>query len=83
MFEISFTEWVGYLASLVLMSSFIMKRINTLRIVNSVGCLLFVIYGFMLATSWPIIITNAFILGVNIYYLSKKDRTPKTINSDD
>lgn len=71
MMEIPLTEWVGYLASLVLMSSFIMKKINALRIVNSIGCLLFVIYGFMLTTAWPVIITNAFIMGVNIFYLTK------------
>jgi uncharacterized protein with PQ loop repeat len=71
MFDIPLTEWVGYLASLVLMISFLMKNINTLRIINSTGCLLFVVYGFMLATSWPIIISNTFILGVNIYYLMK------------
>lgn len=71
MFDISLTEWTGYLASLILMISFLMKNINTLRIINSVGALLFVIYGFMLATSWPVIITNTFILGINIYYLAK------------
>ena len=71
MFGIPLTEWVGYLASLVLMISFLMKSIHKLRIINSVGALLFIVYGFMLATSWPIIISNAFILGVNIYYLSK------------
>jgi uncharacterized protein with PQ loop repeat len=75
MFDISLTEWVGYLASLVLMVSFLMKNINTLRIVNSMGCLLFVVYGFMLATSWPIIISNSFILGVNIFYLIKHFRS--------
>lgn len=75
MFDISMTEGVGYLASLVLMISFLMKNINTLRIINSTGCLLFVIYGFLLATSWPIIISNSFILGVNIYYLTKHFRT--------
>ena len=74
MFDISLTELVGYLASLVLMVSFLMKNINTLRIINSMGCLLFVVYGFMLATSWPIIISNTFILGVNIYYLTKHFR---------
>jgi hypothetical protein len=71
MFDISLTEWIGYLASLVLMISFSMKNIIKLRFINSLGAILFVIYGFMLATSWPIIITNVFILGVNIYYLSK------------
>ncbi len=71
MFGIPLTEWAGYLASLVLMISFLMKNINTLRIINSVGAVLFILYGIMLATSWPIIISNTFILGVNIYYLSK------------
>lgn len=75
MFNISVTEWIGYLASLVLMISFLMKNINTLRIINSIGAILFVIYGIMLVTSWPIIITNTFILGVNIYYLTKHFRS--------
>jgi uncharacterized protein with PQ loop repeat len=75
MFDISITEWVGYIASLVLMISFLMKNINTLRIINSIGAILFVIYGIMLVTSWPIIITNTFILGVNIYYLTKHFRS--------
>jgi uncharacterized protein with PQ loop repeat len=75
MFDISMTEWVGYLASLVLMISFLMKNINTLRIINSIGAILFVIYGILLVTSWPIIITNTFILGVNIYFLSKHLRS--------
>lgn len=75
MFDISMTEWVGYLASVVLMISFLMKNINTLRIINSIGAVLFIIYGIMLVTSWPIIITNTFILGVNIYFLSKHFRS--------
>lgn len=75
MFDISLTEWVGYLASSILMISFLMKNINTLRIINSIGAILFVVYGIMLVTSWPIIITNTFILGVNIFYLIKHFRT--------
>ncbi|MGV1013261.1 MAG: uroporphyrinogen decarboxylase [Flavobacterium sp.] len=74
MFDISFTEWIGYAASLVLMISFLMKNIITLRIINSIGALLFVAYGIMLAISWPIIISNTFILGVNAYYLTKHFR---------
>jgi len=75
MFDISLTEWIGYLASLVLIISFLMKNISTLRIINSIGALLFVVYGIMLVTSWPIIITNTFILGVNIFYLLKHFRS--------
>ncbi|WP_372793187.1 uroporphyrinogen decarboxylase [Lutibacter sp.] len=74
MLGITITEWVGYIASIVLIISFMMKNVNTLRIVNSVGALLFVVYGIMLTTSWPIIITNSFILALNTYYLTKKDK---------
>lgn len=69
---ITITEWVGYTASLALVISFMMKNINTLRIINSLGAVLFVVYGIMLQTSYPIIITNAFILMVNVYYLTYK-----------
>ncbi len=69
---ISITEWVGYLASLALIISFMMKNVNNLRIVNSIGAILFVVYGIMLSISWPIIITNGFILMANIYYLTFK-----------
>lgn len=69
---ITITEWVGYAASLALIISFMMKNINTLRIINSLGAIFFVVYGIMLSTSYPIIITNGFILMVNIYYLTFK-----------
>jgi cytosine/uracil/thiamine/allantoin permease len=63
------TELVGYLAMLLLLISFLMKDIRHLRKLNTVACTLFVAYGFMLSTSWPIIISNASIMGINIYYL--------------
>ena len=69
---IAITEWVGYLASFALIISFLMKKIYTLRVINSVGALLFIVYGVMLDISWPIIITNGFILLANIFYLAKK-----------
>lgn len=70
MLTITLVDGIGYLASIVLMVSFLMKSINTLRIVNSIGATLFVIFGFLLPEGGiPIIITNAFILGVNVYYL--------------
>jgi len=72
---ITITEWIGYLASLVLIVSFMMKNVSTLRIINSIGAILFVVYGIMLNISWPIIITNVFILFANIYYLFFKKNT--------
>jgi uncharacterized protein with PQ loop repeat len=72
---VEFTEWVGYLASIVLIISFMMKNVSSLRIINSFGAVLFIAYGILLTTSWPIIITNVFILLVNIYYLTSKKKT--------
>jgi len=64
-------EWVGYFAMVTLMVSFLMKDIKNLRYINTVGCISFVVYGVMLG-SYPVIITNAFIALVNMYYLFVK-----------
>ncbi len=63
---------IGYAAMIALMLSFTMKDIKKLRIINTVGCILFVVYGLML-NSWPIVITNAFITIVNFYHLTKRN----------
>ncbi|AUS05870.1 uroporphyrinogen decarboxylase [Tamlana carrageenivorans] len=63
-------EWLGYLATAVVLISFLTKSLKKLRIVNSAGCLLFVLYGIALSpSSMPIIITNSAICCINIYYL--------------
>jgi len=73
--ELSLTEWVGYAASIGVLVSFLMKNLNTLRKVNSIGCALFIVYGFMLPirVGMPIIITNVVILLINAYSLLKKE----------
>lgn len=72
-FGISIVELTGYAAMATVLVSFLMKSVIKLRIINSVGCLIFIIYGFLLEPySWPIIITNTFIFGINIYYLKFK-----------
>lgn len=74
--EITAVEWVGYAASIGVLVSFLMKEINTLRKVNSIGCALFVLYGLMLPIKigLPIIITNVVILIINLYSLLKKTK---------
>lgn len=70
-------DLVGYAASIVVLLAFFMKNINTLRIVNSVGCALFILYGFLFESpNLPIIITNVGILLVNGYYLLLKKEEP-------
>lgn len=69
--DFSLTEIIGYLASLVVLCSFTMKDIKKLRIVNGAGCALFVVYGFLLHYSYPIIITNVCIIGIHVWYLTR------------
>ncbi|MGY8949366.1 MAG: uroporphyrinogen decarboxylase [Flavobacteriales bacterium] len=69
---IELTEWVGYLAMTVLLISFMMKNVTKLRVINSVGCMFFVIYG-SLISQYPIVITNAAIILINFYYLFFKN----------
>ena len=59
--SLSLIDLFGYSATFVLMISFTMKNIFSLRIINSIACLLFIAYGFLLSVSWPIIISNTFI----------------------
>ncbi|NQX85202.1 MAG: YgjV family protein [Flavobacteriaceae bacterium] len=69
---ITITEWTGYIAMILLLISFMMKDVKRLRIINSIACAFFVVYGFLLATSWPIIISNGAIIVINLYYLFVK-----------
>ena len=72
---ISSVEWIGYAAMVTVLISFLMKLVNKLRIVNSLGCLLFVFYGILLdPLSMPIIITNTAIFCINLYYLLQKKK---------
>lgn len=66
------SEWIGYAATAVLLSSFTMKTLKSLRIINSVACFMFIVYGILLSWAWPIIISNAAIFAINIYYLILK-----------
>jgi hypothetical protein len=72
--SISITEYLGYVASIVIMISFVMKNVITLRFINVIGGLLFIVYGVLLSMSIPIIATNTFVVGVNVYYLIKHYR---------
>ncbi len=59
---------VGYVASFFVAISFLFKDIKTIRWVNLIGCSVFILYGSLLPSK-PVIFTNTFIVGVQIYYL--------------
>ncbi|RNL93051.1 uroporphyrinogen decarboxylase [Sinomicrobium pectinilyticum] len=75
--NVAMAEWVGYAASAGILVSFLMQDILKLRLINAVGCLLFTIYGFLLADpSVPVIVTNFTIFIVNLYFIYRM-RKPK------
>ncbi|MDO9629645.1 MAG: hypothetical protein Q7I99_07065 [Acholeplasmataceae bacterium] len=69
-------EWLGYVASLIVLLSLLMSSVKRLRWINLGGSLLFAVYGFAIG-ALPVGFMNAGIVIINIYYLyqmySKKD----------
>jgi uncharacterized protein with PQ loop repeat len=63
-----FSTYLGYAASGAVLISFLMKSMNVLRTVNTIGCLLFIAYGISIQ-SIPVVVTNAAIVCINLYYL--------------
>ena len=69
---------IGYLATFITGLSFMMKDIKTLRLVNALGCMIWIVYGVLLHSE-PIIITNIGIFGIHFSkllkdtYLNKND----------
>ena len=61
---------LGYLAFILLAISLLVNNEIRFHWLNSLGSLSFVLYGLMI-DAFPIIITNGFLLCINIYYLIK------------
>lgn len=69
-------QWIGYLASVIIVVSMMMNSLVKFRWINLIGALLFSIYGFMIGAI-PVGILNGIIVLVDAYYLwmmySKKE----------
>jgi hypothetical protein len=63
-------ELFGYLASAIVAVSLTMTSLLRLRVINLVGAALFTTYG-VLIEAWPVVALNAFIVVVNIRFLTK------------
>ena len=66
-------EWIGYIASMIVLVSLLMSSIKKLRWINLVGALLFGFYGFMIG-SIPTGMMNVGIVLIDVYYLVKMYR---------
>ena len=63
-------EILGYVATAIVIFSFTIRNLKWLRIVNTIGCFLFIVYGLFLL-NMPIIITNAAVMIINLYQISE------------
>lgn len=74
-------EWVGYLgAGLVVISFLVSSRVRTIRFINMLGAISFVVYGFLLDVNLPVIIPNVFITCIQFYYLYIKKESSTEVD---
>lgn len=63
-------EMIGYLGSMLVLISFLMASVVKLRVINSLGGLIFAVYA-LLIRSYPTAIMNFCLVGINLYYLAR------------
>jgi hypothetical protein len=61
-------EMFGYMGSLLVAISLMMRSLLRLRMINSIGCVIFVVYGVVIH-AYPVAIMNGFIILINAFYL--------------
>ena len=69
----SVVEVIGYLASALIVLSLAMTSVVRLRVISLIGSVTFVVYGALIGST-PVIITNAAIAALNVWFLSKELR---------
>jgi hypothetical protein len=67
---INMIEIFGYISMVVVLISTMMKDMKRLRIINSIGCLMFIIYGLILS-AYPIVLMNSIVILIHIWRLYK------------
>ena len=66
--NIDSVELIGYLGSILVAISLMMRSLLRLRIINLVGALFFTIYGVLLS-AYPVAFLNGLIVCIDLYYL--------------
>lgn len=75
------TEFVGIMASVFVLISFIFKNQLLIRCVNLVGCIVFVVYG-ILIKSLSIWLLNGILIFIQCYYIFKLFYDKRKNNQD-
>lgn len=69
-------ELVGYFGSLLVVVSMLMTSVIKLRIINTIGSVIFAGYAFVIH-SYPTAFMNLFLVGINVYNLVKLIKNDK------
>lgn len=67
-------ETIGYIGSFLVLVSFLMVSVVKLRIVNTIGSLIFMIYA-LIIRSYPTAVMNFFLVLINIHFLYRISKT--------
>jgi len=73
-------EYLGYIASALLVASLTMTDVVKLRWYNMFGCIVFTAYGVAIGAV-PVIFTNGLLALVNMYHIFKLYRQPKVVSA--
>lgn len=60
----------GYLSMIVVLVSMLMTDIKKLRIINSIACSMFIVYGYF-HEAYPVVLMNAIVIIINLYKLKQ------------
>lgn len=66
-------EGVGYLGSLIIVVSMLMTSVKKIRIVNTIGSVIFAVYA-LIIRSYPTAFMNIFLIGIQIVNLVKLNK---------
>ena len=66
--NINMVELIGYLGSILVAVSLMMRSLLRLRIINLIGALFFTLYGILLG-AYPVAFLNGLIVCIDLYYL--------------
>ncbi len=69
-------EAIGYLGSLIVLVSFLMTSVFKLRVVNTVGSFIFMVYA-LIIRSYPTALMNLCLVIINLRFLWKISRSSK------
>lgn len=65
-------ELIGYIATVFILASFATSDLKRLRVLNSIGAILWIVYG-VIQGAQSIMVANIIILGLQIYKCNKEN----------